>query len=117
MFDQDRDGWNIGYVKGLKDLAVGQLGTVGSGNHYVDIFADEQDRVWIGVHFGSRGFGHKIATHFLTQAGAKDAMDVEPCVLDADSELGCDYLAAMDLAGGVRLCRSGIGFVVGWPKY
>jgi tRNA-splicing ligase RtcB len=39
-----------------------QLGTVGSGNHYVDLFTDEQDRVWIGVHFGSPGLGHKIAT-------------------------------------------------------
>jgi hypothetical protein len=32
-----------------------QLGTVGAGNHYVDLFADETGRVWIGVHFGSRG--------------------------------------------------------------
>jgi len=41
-------------------LARQQLGTVGSGNHYVDLFTDEQDRVWIGVHFGSRGLGHKL---------------------------------------------------------
>jgi len=43
----------------LKEMARQQLGTVGSGNHYVDLFTDEQDRVWIGVHFGSRGLGHK----------------------------------------------------------
>ena len=35
---------------------------IGRGNHYVDLFADEADRVWVGVHFGSRGFGHKPAT-------------------------------------------------------
>src|SRR3954454_11883456 len=46
----------------LRDLAAKQLGTVGAGNHYVDLFADEEDRVWIGVHFGSRGFGHKTAS-------------------------------------------------------
>src|SRR6059058_2772026 len=37
----------------LADLAAGQLGTVGSGNHYVDLFADEAGAIWIGVHFGS----------------------------------------------------------------
>ncbi len=61
----------------LKQMARNQLGTVGSGNHYVDLFTDEQDRVWIGVHFGSRGFGHKTATHFLRAAGASDGMDVD----------------------------------------
>ena len=52
----------------LRDLAASQLGTVGAGNHYVDLFADEQDRVWVGVHFGSRGFGHKTASGFLALA-------------------------------------------------
>ena len=61
----------------MKRMAENQLGTVGSDNHYVDIFTDEQDRVWIGVHFGSRGLGHKTATRFLKAAGAKDGMDVE----------------------------------------
>jgi tRNA-splicing ligase RtcB len=80
-------------------MARQQLGTVGSGNHYVDIFEDEQGRVWIGVHFGSRGLGHKTATHFLNAAGAADGMDVDPCVIPAGSDLGADYLASMELAG------------------
>jgi tRNA-splicing ligase RtcB len=99
MFDTHYAGWDVPYVRSLRDLAVSQLGTVGSGNHYVDIFEDEQERIWIGVHFGSRGFGHKIATHFLNAAGAKDGMDVEPCVLPIDSEIGRDYMASMQLAG------------------
>jgi tRNA-splicing ligase RtcB len=76
----DDEAWKIRAITPLKQMARNQLGTVGSGNHYVDLFTDEQDRVWIGVHFGSRGLGHKTATHFLTAAGAKDGMDVEPCV-------------------------------------
>src|SRR4051794_34995009 len=36
-------------------LAESQLGTVGSGNHYVNLMEDEEGRVWVGVHFGSRG--------------------------------------------------------------
>src|SRR5688572_15674612 len=50
---------------GLRAKARSQLGTVGSGNHYVDVFADEQDRIWVGVHFGSRGFGFGVANGFL----------------------------------------------------
>jgi RNA-splicing ligase RtcB len=75
--------WKCEAAAPLKQMAREQLGTVGSGNHYVDLFTDEQDRVWIGVHFGSRGLGHKIATWFLKKAGAKDGMDVDPCVIDA----------------------------------
>lgn len=85
--------------KALRDMAAAQLGTVGSGNHYVDIFVSERGQVWAGVHFGSRGLGHKITTHFLKLAGAKDGMDVEPCVLDLSTEIGQQYLTAMRLAG------------------
>jgi tRNA-splicing ligase RtcB len=91
--------WTLPMLAPLKKMAEDQLGTVGSGNHYVDLFTDELDRVWIGVHFGSRGLGHKTATWFLEKAGAKDGMDVEPCVLDWKSNLGSDYLLAMRLAG------------------
>src|SRR4051812_33714846 len=52
----------------LFQKAAEQLGTVGSGNHFVNLFADEQDTVWVGVHFGSRGFGHKTASGFLALA-------------------------------------------------
>lgn len=95
----DADAWKLSMLAPLKDTARGQLGTIGSGNHYVDLFTDEEDRVWIGVHFGSRGLGHKTATFFLKQAGAKDGMDEEPCVLGVDSAVGADYLEAMKLAG------------------
>lgn len=98
LFDEHH-GWKTEAAAPLKELARSQLGTVGSGNHYVDLFTDEQDRVWIGVHFGSRGLGHKIATWFLKAAGATDGMDVPPCVLSADSDLGAQYLEAMALGG------------------
>ena len=99
LFDADHPGWHTQPAKSIKRMAENQLGTVGSGNHYVDIFEDEQNRIWVGVHFGSRGLGHKTATHFLKAAGAKDGMDVEPCVLPLHSDLGAQYLEAMKLAG------------------
>lgn len=91
--------WELQPMRGLKPMAAEQLGTVGGGNHYVDLFADEEDRIWVGVHFGSRGLGHKTATHFLKKAGGKEGMDVPPTVVDEKSELGHDYLAGMHLAG------------------
>ncbi|MDB6148359.1 MAG: hypothetical protein JWO45_2023 [Spartobacteria bacterium] len=91
--------WEVQPMSELKKTAAEQLGTVGGGNHYVDIFADEQDQIWVGVHFGSRGLGHKTATHFLKAAGGKDGMDVPPTVVEEKSEIGHDYLAGMHLAG------------------
>jgi tRNA-splicing ligase RtcB (3'-phosphate/5'-hydroxy nucleic acid ligase) len=83
----------------LKGMARDQLGTVGSGNHYVDLFEDEDGWIWIGVHFGSRGLGHKIATEFTRLGGGKDGIDVDPTLLHESSELGQKYIAAMKLAG------------------
>jgi tRNA-splicing ligase RtcB len=83
----------------LKTKARAQLGTVGSGNHYVDIFIDEEDRVWIGCHFGSRGLGHTIASKYIKLGGGKDGVNVDPVLLDVDSDLGREYIACMTLAG------------------
>ena len=98
--------WRIKPLQDLKKTAAEQLGTVGGGNHYVDIFTDEEDRIWVGVHFGSRGLGHKTATYFLRAAGGKDGMDVPPTVVAGESEIGHDYLTAMELAGRICVCRS-----------
>ncbi len=91
----------------LFQMARNQLGTVGAGNHYVDLFAGDDGFVWVGVHFGSRGFGHKTASGFLalaagrefTDRGADGEMDSPPVLLHVDSALGQDYIAAMNLAG------------------
>ena len=92
----------------LAQLAESQLGTVGSGNHYVNLMEDEDGRVWVGVHFGSRGFGHKTASG-LPRARAGPArstarrtegeMDSPPVLFEVGSELGDAYVAAMELAG------------------
>lgn len=95
----DDPAWSLSAVARHKQMAREQLGTIGSGNHYVDLLEDEQGRVWIGVHFGSRGLGHKTATYFLEAGGAKDGIDVDPLVLSVKSSLGTDYLTCMQLAG------------------
>jgi tRNA-splicing ligase RtcB len=42
-----------------------QLGTLGSGNHFVELCADETEQVWMVLHSGSRGVGNRIATHHI----------------------------------------------------
>lgn len=92
----------------LKALARNQLGTVGSGNHFVDIFVEESTgAVWIANHFGSRGFGHKTASGFLNLSHGRkfsdkspgESMDQPPTLLDLHSEVGEMYFKAMTLAG------------------
>ncbi|MGA7323516.1 MAG: RtcB family protein [Rhodomicrobium sp.] len=95
----ESDLWNTADVAQLKQMARNQLGTVGSGNHYVDLFEDEAGFVWIGVHFGSRGLGHKITTKYLKLAGAKDGMEVDPALVPTDSDIGRGYIAGVQLGG------------------
>lgn len=45
-----------------------QLGTLGSGNHFLEVCLDEADRVWVFLHSGSRGIGNKIAQHHIKVA-------------------------------------------------
>jgi tRNA-splicing ligase RtcB len=45
-----------------------QLGTLGSGNHFIEVSLDEEDRVWLFLHSGSRGVGNKIAQHHIKVA-------------------------------------------------
>lgn len=103
----------------LKSLARSQLGTTGSGNHYVDILIDKKtDEVWIGNHFGSRGLGHRTATGFLNlskdrefNAGnINDPMEQPPTLFNIDSELGDMYYRAMQLAG--RYAYAGRDYVI-----
>ncbi len=47
---------------------INQLGTLGSGNHFVEICLDQKDRVWVMLHSGSRGVGNRIGMHFIAQA-------------------------------------------------
>lgn len=42
-----------------------QLGSLGSGNHFIEVSLDEQGRVWLFLHSGSRGVGNKIAQHHI----------------------------------------------------
>lgn len=92
--------------RNLIQLAQQQLGTVGGGNHYVDILTDEAGVLWVACHFGSRGFGHKTATGFMNiglgrafdEGKGEGEMDAPPILIDFRSPAGQDYIEAMKIA-------------------
>jgi tRNA-splicing ligase RtcB len=86
----------------LRAKARSQLGTVGGGNHYVDVFADEAGAIWVGVHFGSRGLGHTVASGFLALGQGREWKARVPeaeVLLDLNTPMGDAYWSLMNLAG------------------
>ena len=80
------------------------LGTLGTGNHFIEICLDEDQRVWFMLHSGSRGVGNAIGTHFITLA--KEEMrrwminlpDQDLAYLPEGSQHYADYVFAVDWA-------------------
>lgn len=113
LFDDDawcvyRDMADESVYQSMKSLAQNQLGTVGSGNHFLDIFVEEStDDIWVANHFGSRGFGHKTASGFLNLAAGRkftdkapgESMEAPPTLFDLGTDIGDAYMEAMRLAG------------------
>ena len=83
---------------------VNQIGTLGGGNHFIEVCLDEADRVWVMLHSGSRGIGNALATYFIDLA-RKDAERHSIHLPDRDlayfregSEHFDDYVAAVNWA-------------------
>ena len=56
------------HPKVAHERTVGHLGTLGTGNHFIELCLDEADRVWIMLHSGSRGVGNRIGRYFIELA-------------------------------------------------
>jgi tRNA-splicing ligase RtcB len=52
---------------------VNHLGTLGTGNHFIEVCLDERERVWVMLHSGSRGVGNRIGSYFIELAKARHA--------------------------------------------
>lgn len=84
--------------------ATHHLGTLGTGNHFIELCLDENQRVWIMLHSGSRGIGNKIGTYFIEKA--KEDMrrwfinlpDQDLAYIPDGSELFGDYMKALNWA-------------------
>jgi tRNA-splicing ligase RtcB len=84
--------------------APAHLGTLGTGNHFVEVCLDTEDRVWIMLHSGSRGIGNRIGSYFIERA--KEEMrrwfinlpDQDLAYIPQGSELFGDYMKALSWA-------------------
>jgi tRNA-splicing ligase RtcB len=80
---------------------VNQLGTLGTGNHFIEVCLDTEGAVWVMLHSGSRGVGNRIGTYFIERAKAEmrrwfvNLPDDDLAYLPEGSELFRDYLHAV----------------------
>lgn len=72
-----------------------QLGTLGGGNHFIELCLDEQDDVWVMLHSGSRGLGNVIGTYFIERA-KKEAQHRFGHVPDKDLSYFAEGSASFD---------------------
>lgn len=73
-----------------------QIGTLGGGNHFIEIGYDEDNYVWIVIHSGSRGIGHAVATHYMRLASGDGKAREGHYGLKTDSATGKEYIMDMN---------------------
>ncbi len=71
------------------------LGSLGSGNHFIEIGLDETERVWVVIHSGSRGIGHGLATEYMKRASGSDKPKEGHFGFEVNSPGGIAYLQDM----------------------
>jgi tRNA-splicing ligase RtcB len=75
-----------------------QLGTLGGGNHFIEIGYDKLDKVWVIIHSGSRGFGHGLASHYMKVASSSDKAREGHFPLAVGSDQGKAYMNDLSYA-------------------
>ncbi|WP_105665863.1 RtcB family protein [Cronobacter dublinensis] len=92
------------YPNLLKTNNHQHLGTLGTGNHFIEICLDEQERVWVMLHSGSRGVGNAIGTHFIglaqkdMQRHIANLPDRDLAYFEEGSKHYADYIEAVEWA-------------------
>ena len=83
-------------------LVIQQFGTLGGGNHFIELGLDQDDNLWVMVHTGSRGVGHDMSNFFIEQSKEEirkyfvDLPDGNLAYLPEDTELFIDYMNVVD---------------------
>jgi len=80
------------------EAAKKQLGTLGGGNHFLEILVDDKETIWLMVHSGSRNFGYKTAGYYYKKAREINPNGGELAWLDLSSNLGQEYFLAMNFS-------------------
>jgi len=79
----------------LKDVAPRHLGTLGSGNHFIELSSYKKE-LWLIIHSGSRGIGYKVAKKYMIKAANHEKDYEKTFPLDVKSKLGKEYLNVLD---------------------
>ena len=101
---EEKAGDRLGFYDKTSKNWRRQLGSLGSGNHFIEIVVDENDGIWAFLHSGSRGVGNRIATHHIRKAkGLMDEMSVslpdkDLAYLTGGTEEFDDYIRDLDWA-------------------
>ena len=91
--------------------ASNHLGTLGTGNHFIELCIDEDQRVWIMLHSGSRGIGNKIGTYFIERAKKEmqrwfiNLPDIDLAYIPEGSVLFNDYIEKDELGNAILVTR------------
>lgn len=86
------------------ERVMSHMGTLGTGNHFIEVCIDEEQRVWVMLHSGSRGIGNRIGTYFIERAKKEmerwfiNLPDADLAYLPEGSELFDDYMHAVGWA-------------------
>lgn len=80
----------------LKNKALSHLGSLGEGNHFIELGFDDENSLWLVVHSGSRGVGHTVATHYMKQASGTEKNFEDTYPLEVNSDKGQEYLNILD---------------------
>ena len=103
------------HPKASHPRALGHLGTLGTGNHFVELCLDEHDRVWVMLHSGSRGVGNKLGTYFIELAKKEmrrwfvNLPDEDLAYLPEGTEHFAAYVRAVGWAQGYARLNREIG--------
>lgn len=112
---EDWDGWNSPGIKGvllahnLLEKAAAQLGSLGGGNHFIEVCGDELGAVWVMLHSGSRGAGNRIARVHVERAKGLmrrmfiDLPDPDLAYFAMESEDGRAYMRDLDWLQGYAM--------------
>jgi tRNA-splicing ligase RtcB len=97
-------GSNLPVIKDEYENSMHQLGTLGGGNHFIEVQKDEENYIWLMIHSGSRNLGKKVCDYFNKKAKILNEKyfssvpsDLNLAFLPIDTQEGRDYYNAMKL--------------------
>ncbi|MCR4369140.1 MAG: RtcB family protein [archaeon] len=90
-------------VQFLEGKAKRHLGSLGAGNHFIEIGYSEDGKAWIVIHSGSRGVGYKVAEFYMKKSAGKEKEFEQTFPLHKDSENGKEYLNILEFGLGFAL--------------